>query len=155
MGFLLYHTPTRAKCCFSTTLASWWGELITLLFLLLTLRIFCPTHTFVTKCNVLQLCPFTLLHTRQKLISRWRISYYCGHVIGHCMDIVLGSLFSLALYLLALWNLNIGHLYDPQWHGMLESLKFHNNIRFCSGIESLNPPFGWFSLYPNPMIHFV
>ena len=98
---------------------------------------FCPTHSFIIECNVLQFRPSTSLHTRQNLISRWKISNYYGQVIGHCMGMIFGSLFSLALQLLALSNLkscnrlNTCHLYGSPWYSMLMSLGFHNNTRLC------------------------
>ena len=50
---------------------------------LLTLsRMFHPIHSDLVECNVLRFRLFTLLHTRHKLLSRWKLSHCCGLVVG-------------------------------------------------------------------------
>ena len=41
-----------------------------------SVKILHPIHSVLIGCHVLQ------LHTRQKLLSRWKLSQYCGLVAG-------------------------------------------------------------------------
>jgi hypothetical protein len=42
---------------------------------------FHPTHNNLIECNLLRFRPFTSLHTRHKLLSRWNLSHCCGPVV--------------------------------------------------------------------------
>ena len=85
-------TPTYEWCLAHTTtsrysLTSWWIPLhressYLSKKILLSVRIFHPTHNNLIGCNVLHFCMFTSLHTWRKPISRCKLSHCCGPIVG-------------------------------------------------------------------------
>ena len=57
-------------------------KLISIQNLLRLVMIFPPTHNNLIVFNVFQFHEFILLHTIYELMSRWKLSYYCGLVDG-------------------------------------------------------------------------
>lgn len=57
---------------------------------------FHPTRNNLSRCNMLQFCPCTSLHARQKLLSKWKLSRCCGAVASPGVGMLQVTLFQVS-----------------------------------------------------------